>query len=128
MKFLLILDKRVPSISYSFVSLINLSDFNLSSSSGIYFVFASSELLLIEEIKYIHLILIGIFGVVGQIGLTLAYQLDKASYIAPYSYFYIIFSGFIGYYIWNEIPDMLSIIGYLFIIISYYFLIRLQNK
>ena len=97
-------------------------------SSGIYFVFASSELLLIEEIKYIHLILIGIFGVVGQIGLTLAYQLAKASYVAPYSYFYIIFSGYIGYYIWNEIPDVLSIIGYLFIIISYYFLIRLQNK
>ena len=72
--------------------------------------------------------MIGLLGVIGQIGLSLSYQLSKASYVAPYSYFYIIFSGFIGYYIWNEIPDMLSIIGYLFIIISYYFLIRLQNK
>jgi len=93
-------------------------------SSGIYFIIAIKELLLIDEIKYLSLIMIGVFGVIGQIGLTVSYQLSKASYVAPYSYFYIIFSGLIGFLIWNEIPDMLSVIGYLFIIISYYYLIR----
>ena len=97
-------------------------------SSGVYFVFASNELLLIEDIKYFHLIMIGIFGVIGQICLTLSYQLSQASYIAPYSYFYIIFSGIIGFYIWNEMPDILSMVGYLLIIISYYYLIRWQKK
>ena len=92
-------------------------------SSGIYFIIAIKELLIIDEIKYLSLIMIGVFGVVGQIGLTVSYQLSKASYVAPYSYFYIIFSGLIGFLIWNEIPDMLSIIGYLFIFISYYYLI-----
>ena len=48
----------------------------------------------------VMIVLIGIFGVIGQIGLTLSYQLSKASYVAPYSYFYIIFSGLIGFYIW----------------------------
>ena len=43
-------------------------------------------------------------------------------------YFYIIFSGLIGFFIWNEMPDLLSIIGYLFIISSYYYLIRFQNR
>ena len=79
---------------------------------------------LINEIRYLSLIMIGVFGVIGQIGLTVSYQLSKASYVAPYSYFYIIFTGLIGFVIWNEIPDILSIIGYLFIIVSYYYLIR----
>ena len=78
----------------------------------------------IDEIKYLSLLMIGVFGVIGQIGLTVSYQLSKASSVAPYSYFYIIFSGLIGFLIWNEIPDILSIIGYLFIIISYYYSIR----
>ena len=96
-------------------------------SSGIYFIIAIKELLLIDEIKYLSLIMIGVFGVIGQIGLTVSYQLSKASYVAPYSYFYIIFTGLIGFLIWNEIPDILSIIGYFFIIISYYYLIRFLN-
>ena len=97
-------------------------------SSGIYFIIAFNELLFIDEIDYLSLMMIGAFGVVGQIGLTISYQLSKASYVAPYSYFYIIFSGLIGFYIWNEIPDMLSLIGYFFIITSYYYLIRFQNQ
>ena len=80
------------------------------------------------DIDYLSLMMIGAFGVIGQIGLTISYQLSKASYVAPYSYFYIIFSGLIGFYIWNEIPDMLSLIGYFFIITSYYYLIRFQNQ
>ena len=97
-------------------------------SSGIYFIIAFNELLFIDEIDYLSLMMIGAFGVVGQIGLTISYQLSKASYVAPYSYFYIIFSGLIGFYIWNEIPDMLSLIGYFFIITSYYYLIHFQNQ
>tara|TARA_B100001245_G_scaffold195566_1_gene154374 strand:- start:58 stop:939 length:882 start_codon:yes stop_codon:yes gene_type:complete len=97
-------------------------------SSGIYFIIAFNELLFLDEIDYLSLMMIGAFGVVGQIGLTISYQLSKASYVAPYSYFYIIFSGLIGFYIWNEIPDMLSLIGYFFIITSYYYLIRFQNQ
>ena len=97
-------------------------------SSGIYFIIAFNELLFIDEIDYLSLMMIGVFGVIGQIGLTISYQLSKASYVAPYSYFYIIFSGLIGFYIWNEIPDMLSLIGYFIIITSYYYSIRFQNQ
>ena len=79
------------------------------------------------SINYNNLILIGIFGVLGQIGLTQSYQLSKASHVAPYSYLYIVFTGIIGFYFWDEIPDTLSIIGYFIIIISYYLLIRIQK-
>ena len=97
-------------------------------SSGIYFTIAFKELLLLDDIKYLSLIMIGVFGVIGQIGLTLSYQLSKASYVAPYSYIYILFAGLIGYYLWNELPDMLSMFGYFLITISYYYLICIQNQ
>ena len=97
-------------------------------SSVVYFSIAMGDLFLLENIDYLSLIMIGVFGLIGQIGLTLSYQLSKASYVAPYSYFYIIFSGLLGYYIWGEVPDILSILGYCLIIISYYCLVRLDKK
>tara|TARA_B110000438_G_C15724287_1_gene611244 strand:- start:559 stop:1131 length:573 start_codon:yes stop_codon:yes gene_type:complete len=93
-------------------------------SSLIYFFIGVEDFLILENIEYLNLLMIGLFGVLGQIGLTLAYQLSKASDVAPYSYFYIIFTGLFGYYFWNEIPDILSIMGYLLIASSYYYLKR----
>tara|TARA_A100001015_G_scaffold269664_1_gene321546 strand:- start:1869 stop:2741 length:873 start_codon:yes stop_codon:yes gene_type:complete len=88
-------------------------------SSIIYFVLAIDDFIILNNIQYFKLVSIGIFGVLGQIGLTLSYQLAKASEVAPYSYFYIIFTGLFGFYLWNEVPDTLSIIGYLLIVVSY---------
>ncbi len=96
-------------------------------SSIIYFIYARRDLAVIEEVKYLNLILIGLFGLIGQIGLTVSYQISKASYVAPYSYFYIIFSGILGYILWSEVPDMSSIAGYILIIISYLILME-KNK
>jgi len=97
-------------------------------SSIIYFIYSGRDLAGIDEIKYLNLILIGLFGLVGQIGLTISYQFSKASYVAPYSYFYIIFSGILGYGLWNEVPDKNSITGYVLIIISYLILLKAKNK
>ena len=93
-----------------------------------YFIIAKDEFSSIDKLQYLNLVIIGLFGVLGQIGLTLSYQLSKASYVAPYSYFYIIFSGIIGVYIWQEIPDIFSIIGFICIFLSYFYLIRFQSK
>ena len=95
-------------------------------SSILYALIIGKEFDNLYNIEYFKLIMIGLFGVLGQIGLTFAYQLSRASDIAPYSYLYILFSGLIGYQIWNEIPDFTSIIGYFLIIGSYFFLIKLK--
>ncbi len=97
-------------------------------SSIVYYIIAFEEILLMHEINYYALIMIGLFGVIGQIGLTKSYQLSKASLVAPYSYIYILFSGLLGYLVWSEIPDKYSLIGYLLIISAYFYLIRSQNK
>tara|TARA_S200000501_G_C20870632_1_gene764056 strand:+ start:54 stop:911 length:858 start_codon:yes stop_codon:yes gene_type:complete len=98
------------------------------SSSVLYALIAGEELFKMNNIEYLNLTMIGIFGLLGQISLTLSYQLSKASNVAPYSYFYILFSGFIGYHLWNELPDNLSLFGYFLIICSYSILLRLNNK
>ena len=72
--------------------------------------------------------MIGIFGALGQVGLTISYQLSNASYVATYSYFYILFTGLIGYYVWNEKPDYVSIMGYLIIIFSYFIILQFNKK
>ena len=101
--------------------------FTLISSLG-YAPIAFEEIKTLNGFYHSNLIFIGIFGVLGQIGLTKAYQLAKASHVAPFGYLYIVFTGIIGYYFWNEIPDFLSFTGYLIIMISYYFLMRFQDK
>lgn len=60
----------------------------------------------------------GIFAAGGQILLTYAYKYAKASSVSVYSYSIIIFSGILGFIFLHEVPDLLSVIGGLLIIIS----------
>jgi drug/metabolite transporter (DMT)-like permease len=59
----------------------------------------------------IYLISAGIFATLGQYGLSFAYRLANASEIVIYNYSNVIFSALLGYLIWSEIPDYLSITG-----------------
>jgi drug/metabolite transporter (DMT)-like permease len=53
----------------------------------------------------------------SAIGLyTRAYSLAKASTIAPINYFSVLVSGLIGWIVWNEVPDIIAMIGMLLII------------
>ena len=66
------------------------------------------------------LILLGLVALVAQITVTKAYQMAQASLVSLYTYSQIIFSSFFGLMFFKEIPDLLSIIGASFIIISGY--------
>ncbi|MGL1892386.1 MAG: DMT family transporter [Spirochaetaceae bacterium] len=74
------------------------------------------------------LLLIGLFASVGQFGLTHAYRYAKASRVSIYTYSGIIFASFLGFLIWQEIPDPLSIIGGLLIISSGYIVYRYSRR
>ena len=71
-----------------------------------------------SPLQWIYLLLIGVFGAIGQFSLTYAYRYGKASEIAIYNYSNIIFATIIGFILWKEIPDLLSVIGGLIIILS----------
>jgi len=75
--------------------------------------------------EILFLFLTGVFAGIAQVALTYAYKLEKASKISIYNYTGIIFSVIIGFFIWSEIPDWLSIVGgsliVLSAVVSYYF-------
>ena len=47
---------------------------------------------------------------------TKAYSYAKASVIAPISYCGVLFAGLLGWLFWQQVPDMMSIIGAVLII------------
>ncbi len=62
-------------------------------------------------IQLVYLILTGVFAALGQLTLTHAYRFAPASEVSIYNYTNIIFSGIIGFLIWKEVPDVLSLLG-----------------
>lgn len=50
--------------------------------------------------------------------MTRAYQIARTSYAAVYEYAYLLSVGIFGWVFWNIIPDLLSILGILFITIA----------
>lgn len=69
-------------------------------------------------IQFIYLIGVGVFAGIGQFTLTSAYRYAPAAEVSIYDYTSIVFSAIIGFIVWSELPDYLSIIGTLLIITS----------
>lgn len=71
---------------------------------------------------YLHelffLIAAGVLANVSQIFMSHAYRLAPAGQIAPVNYMAIIFAGIWGFLLWNEIPDLYSIIGFCIILLA----------
>ena len=61
------------------------------------------------------LIGVGLAALIGQFGITLAYKFAPASEISVFDYSTIIFTGLFGFLFLHQIPDYLSIIGYVLI-------------
>ncbi|MCR5762761.1 MAG: DMT family transporter [Treponema sp.] len=58
----------------------------------------------------------GVSAAIGQFGITGAYFNAPSSKISIYEYSQIIFSAMLGFFIFGQIPDILSITGYIIII------------
>lgn len=71
--------------------------------------------------EILNLLMIGVSAGFGQFFLTLAYKSGKASEIAIYNFSQIIFSIFIGYFLFSEKTDLISLTGMAIIILSAYY-------
>lgn len=60
----------------------------------------------------------GIGAAIGQFGITLAYKYAKAREIAVFDYSNLLFTGILGFIFFNQLPDIVSIIGMMIIIIA----------
>lgn len=66
-------------------------------------------------IQLIYLILAGTFACIGQLGITKAYFCAPAREISVYDYSQVLFAAILGFFVFGDIPDLFSIIGYILI-------------
>ena len=66
-------------------------------------------------LQLVYLILAGTFACVGQLGITKAYICSPAREISVYDYTQVIFAAALGFLVFGDIPDLLSVVGYVLI-------------
>lgn len=66
--------------------------------------------------QLICLVLCGVCGAGGQFAITSAYTCAPASEISVYDYSQVIFSAVLGFFVFDQKPDVLSVCGYVIII------------
>ncbi len=78
--------------------------------------------------QLIYLLFAGIFASLGQFAVTSAYANAPAKEISIFDYSQIIFSGILGYIVFNQKPDTYSLIGYFIICSVAIFMFFMNNK
>jgi drug/metabolite transporter (DMT)-like permease len=51
------------------------------------------------------------FATLGQMTLTYAFTHNRAAAVAPFSYVTVVLGGAVGWFVWRELPDPLSLAG-----------------
>ena len=64
----------------------------------------------------------------GQFCITAAYSHAPAKEVSIYDYSQILFSAVIGFFVMGQLPDMLSVVGYVIIIAAAYAMFRHNNR
>lgn len=77
---------------------------------------------------WLPLFLIGLLSTAGQILMTRAYSCAPAGQVGPFLYAIVVFAGLIGWTLWSEIPDGLSLAGALLVAIAGMLTIRIGGK
>lgn len=65
--------------------------------------------------QLVYLLLSGVFACVGQLGITKAYVCAPAKEISVYDYTQVLFAAALGFFVFGEAPDWLSVLGYVLI-------------
>ncbi len=97
-------------------------------STIIIFPFIMVNFVMPDTMQWIFLLATGIFAAVGQFGLTYAYRNAPASKVTVFNFSGIVFSGALGFLIWGEISDYMSIAGAVLILCTAVFLYVAHRK
>ena len=89
---------------------------NAEGNSGIAFLVRPFDFTNYLFLTYI--VIISVFGTIGILCLIMAYRIGLPAANAPCEYIFLIYALLIGYFLFNEIPDMLSLFGMLLITLS----------
>jgi drug/metabolite transporter (DMT)-like permease len=78
--------------------------------------------------QWVELAMTGFFGIVAQFCVIRSYALAPASYLAPLGYINILFTGSLGFLVFGDVPDALSILGAAVIMASTFYLMRRKKS
>ena len=65
--------------------------------------------------KLVTLLMAGLFAAGGQFTITAAYTYAPAGKISIFDYSQIIFSTILGFFLFGQVPDRYSVLGYVII-------------
>ena len=82
----------------------------------------------ITETQWLWLALMGIFACLGHLLIIYSLRYADASKLAPFGYFEIITNIILGYYFFNDFPDLWTFAGLLIIISSGIYVFRRELK
>jgi len=68
--------------------------------------------------------MIGILGGLANLWLTQSYKYSEVSLVTPLKYLALIFAIIFGYFIWNEIPTIKTLMGAFLVITSSFIIFR----
>lgn len=77
---------------------------------------------------WVQLLLIGVLSTAAQILLTRAYAHAPAAEVGPFSYGIVVFAGLIGWALWAEVPDALSLSGAMLVVVAGVLTIRIGGR
>jgi len=78
--------------------------------------------------QWILLLSLGVFGYIGQVYMTKAFQNNETNFVAPLKYLEVIFTIIFGVLFFNEYYSLLNILGVFFIISGLMYNIYLKRK
>ena len=62
--------------------------------------------------------MVGVLGGFANLWLSQSYKFSEVSLVTPLKYMALVFAIIFGYFIWNEIPTIKTLLGALMVIIS----------
>ena len=109
----------ICAMTLFFLSLrhVHLVEMQTLSFSSVFFISILSVFFLHEVIGKKRIIAI-MFGFIAQVFLTKSYQLADASLLAPFEFSSLLWSYFIGYFLFNEVVSLRVYIGGLLVVLS----------
>lgn len=81
-----------------------------------------------SPLQLLYLILAGVCASGGQFAITAAYANAPGKEISIYDYTIVIFAGFWSFLLWGDVPDLLSIAGYVIIFGASLFMFLYNKK
>jgi len=100
----------------------------VSSLCALFFFFWQNNFILPNLIQLLILLILGVVSFYAQVFLTMAFKYSPGRLVALYTYIKIIFGIFIGIIFFREIPDIFSVAGVFFILITGYLNYRFSKN